>query len=136
MKGVVEEYSKLCTALSQMIERLPRIELYTETFMTSGLVRDSVNQFYVSILRFWTRACKFYSRHRLWNFVRVVWNDHEVEFSELQSEMTRSSAQVESRRPSQITDESTLIRMEVLHLLSTLANQKLQEISRNLSIRD
>ena len=95
---MVEEYSKLCTALSQMVECLPRIELYTETFLTSDLIRDSVNQFYVSILTFWTRACKFYSRHRLWNFVRVIWNDYEVEFSQLETEMTRSGAQVESMR--------------------------------------
>ena len=96
VKGVVEEYSKLCTALSKMTDYLPRIELYTEAFLTSSLVRGCVNQFYSSMLRFWTRACKFYSRHRLWNFVRVIWNDFDDEFRELQNDMTRSKDQVES----------------------------------------
>ena len=80
VKGVAEEYSKLCAALSQMTDCLPRIELYTEAFLTSNLVQDCVNQFYVSMLKFWTRACKFYSRHRLWNIIRVVWNDFDDEF--------------------------------------------------------
>ena len=96
VKGAVEEYSKLCLALTQMTDCLPRIELYTEAFLNSSLIQDCVNQFYVSMLRFWTRACKFYSRHRLWNFVRVAWNDFDDEFRELQIDMNRCRDQVES----------------------------------------
>lgn len=72
-----------------MTECLPRVELYTETFLHSSLVQDCVSAFYSSVLRFWARACKFYRRHRLWNFVRVVWNDYDAEFKELEVDMVR-----------------------------------------------
>lgn len=78
-----------------MAECLPRVELYTETFLGSNLVQDCVNAFYSSVLRFWTRACKFYRRHRLWNFVQVVWKDYEIEFKELESDMFRCRDRVE-----------------------------------------
>ena len=78
-----------------MAECLPRIELYTKTFLDSTLVQDCVNAFYSSVLRFWTRACKFYRRHRLWNFVRVIWNDYDVEFGELEIDMVRCRNRVE-----------------------------------------
>ena len=63
--------------------------------MDSSLVQDYVNAFYCSVLRFWTRACKFYRRHRLWSFVRVVWNDYDAEFAELELEMVKCRDQVE-----------------------------------------
>ena len=78
-----------------MVECLRRVELYTETFLDSTLVHDCVNAFYSSVLRFWTRACKFYRRHRLWNFVRVVWNDYEVESGELETDMITYQDRVE-----------------------------------------
>lgn len=78
-----------------MAECLPRVELYTETFLESSLVRDCVNAFYSSVLRFWTRVCKFHRRHRLWNFVRVIWNDYEVEFRELEIDMVKCQGRVE-----------------------------------------
>ena len=80
-----------------MVECLPRVELYTKTFLGSRLVQDSVTAFYCSALRFWTRACKFYRRHRLWNFVRVIWNDYDVEFSELEVDMVRCQHQVQGQ---------------------------------------
>ena len=96
MQDAAEEYDKLCHALSRMVDCLPQIELYTETFLDSEVVRASVNAFYTCILRFWTRACKFYRRHRLLNFIRVVWNDFDAEFSELEINMIESRDRVES----------------------------------------
>lgn len=99
MQDAAEEYDKLCQALSRMIDCLPRIELYTETFLDSELVRACVSAFYVSTLRFWTRACKFYRRHRLLNFIRVIWNDFGAEFSELEISMIENRDRVESMTP-------------------------------------
>ena len=134
VKGAVEEYRKLCTALSQIVESLPRIELYTEAFLDSDLVKGSVNHFYVSVLRFWTRACKFYSRHRLWNVVRVVWNDYDDEFRELQNDMTTSKERVESM----VVHNCECLkadRKKVRPLLFTSASRRRQERSSNMSIR-
>ena len=99
MQDAAEEYEKLCQALSRMVDCLPRIELYTETFMDSDLVRACVSAFYTSTLRFWTRACKFYRRHRLLNFIRVIWNDFDAEFSDLEVQMIENRDRVESKPP-------------------------------------
>ena len=98
MQAAAEEYDKLCHALSRMVDCLPQIELYTETFLDSEMVKASVSSFYVSTLRFWTRACKFYRRHRLLNFIRVIWNDFDVEFGELEVNMIENRDRVESMR--------------------------------------
>ena len=98
VQNAAEEYEKLCKVLSHMAECLPRIELYTETFLESDLVQNCVNTFYCSILRFWTRACKFYRRRRLWNILRVVWNDYDAEFGDLELEMHRCRDAVESNQ--------------------------------------
>lgn len=86
-----------------MVDCLPQIELYTETFLDSDLVRACVNAYYVSTLRFWTRACKFYRRHRLLNFLRVVWNDFDTEFSELEIAMIDNRDRVQSMPPACIS---------------------------------
>ena len=78
-----------------MIECLPRVETYSEAFLESSMVQDGVSAFYSSVLRFWTRACKFYRRRRLWNFVRVIWNDYDAEFKELEMDMVRCRDRVE-----------------------------------------
>ena len=96
MQDAAEEYDKLCRALSRMVDCLPQIEIYTETFLDSEVVRASVSAFYTSTLRFWTRACKFYRRHRLLNFIRVLWNDFDAEFSELEINMIENRDRVES----------------------------------------
>lgn len=96
MQDAAEEYDKLCQALSRMVDCLPQIELYTETFLDSETVRASVSAFYTSTLRFWTRACKFYRRHKLLNFIRVIWNDFDAEFGELEVNMVENRHRVES----------------------------------------
>lgn len=42
------------------------------------------------------RACKFYRRHRLWNFLRATWNDFDTEFSDLELDLVRNRDKVES----------------------------------------
>ena len=96
MQDAAEEYEKLCQALSRMVDCLPQIEIYTDTFLDSEIVRACVGAFYISTLRFWTRACKFYRRHRLLNFIRVVWNDFDAEFGELEVNMIQNRERVES----------------------------------------
>ena len=85
-----------------MVDCLPRIELYTETFLDSELVRACVSAYYISTLRFWTRACKFYRRHKLLNFIRVIWNDSGAEFSELEISMIENRDRVESMAPAYV----------------------------------
>ena len=95
VQNAAEEYTKLCKALYRMIECLPRVEIYTETFRDSKLVQDSVEVFYSSVLRFWTKACKFYRRGGLYKAVRVVWNDYDVEFRQLESDMVGCQNRIE-----------------------------------------
>lgn len=112
VQNAAEEYTKLCKTLYRMIECLPRVELYTETFLDSSLVQDSVEAFYSSVLRFWTRACKFYRRRRLWNFVRGVWNDYDVEFRELESDMVRCRNRIEASALAEHIGDSKVARAQ------------------------
>src|SRR5436190_10581790 len=107
-----EEYERLCTALIRMVEYLPRIELYTDIFLDSDLIRECVHGFYVSFLRFWARACKFYRRRRLWNIVRVCWNDFEFEFKEVEIEMNWNRERVEAAAIAKHFEESKLARVQ------------------------
>ena len=103
MQDAAEEYDKLCQALSRMVDCLPQIESYTDTFLDSEMVGACVSAFYISTLRFWTRACKFYRRHRLLNLIRVIWNDFDAEFSELEISMIENRDRVESMSPARMT---------------------------------
>lgn len=96
VQDAAQAYEQLCKALTRMIDCLPRIELYTETFLDSSLVAECVNAFYVSAIRFWAKACKFYRRSRLWNFMRVIWNDFDTEFRDLEVDMVKNRDRVES----------------------------------------
>ena len=80
-----------------MIDCLPRIEIYTETFLDSSLVADCVYAFYVSAIKFWAKACKFYSRRRLWRIFRVIWNDYDAAFHDLEADMIGSRDRVEGK---------------------------------------
>ncbi|KAF6227691.1 hypothetical protein HO173_012021 [Letharia columbiana] len=125
VQDAAEAYEQLCKALTRMIDCLPRIELYTETFLDSSLVAHCVNAFYVSIIGFWAKACKFYRRRRLWNFLRVIWNDFNTEFSDLEFEMIRNRDRVESAALAEHIGESKVARvnqklmsLEILHAQS------------------
>ena len=93
-----------------MAESVPRVELYTDTFLESSLVRDCVHDFYVSILRFWTQACKFYQRRRLWSIFSAAWGGYDAEFHILELEMDNTREQVDKAAVAQHLGESKLAR--------------------------
>ena len=93
----MQAYEQLCKALVRMIDCLPRIEIYAEAFLESSLVADCVNAFYISAIRFWAKACKFYRRRRLWKILHLVWNDFDAEFAALEADMIRNRDRVEGR---------------------------------------
>lgn len=111
VQHAVEEYERLCQALTRMIECLPRVELYSKTFMDSSLVCGCVNAFYVSLLRFWSRACKFYRRGRLWNFIRNSWKDYDTEFRTLEVEMVTNGDRIEKAALAEHIGESKVARI-------------------------
>ena len=78
-----------------MLESFPRVEIYADVFAVSSLVQEAVHDLFVSMLYFWTKACKFYRRRVLWNFVRGIWNDYDSEFSRFEIAMTGALSRIE-----------------------------------------
>ena len=103
-----------------MAESVPRVELYTGTILESSLVRNCVHDFYVSILRFWTQACKFYQRRRLCSIFSAAWCGYDAGFPKLELEM-----------------DSTVLESGWIKLRwrSILENPSLREPSNALPIR-
>ncbi|KAK0506834.1 hypothetical protein JMJ35_010747 [Cladonia borealis] len=95
VQDYTEEYDKICEAFAAMVESLPRIEIYADTFPGSTLLHDSIHDIFVSSLHFWMKACKFYRRHRLFNLLRATWNDYDLEFSRLENAMKNAVDRVE-----------------------------------------
>ena len=91
----MQAYEQLCKALIRMIDCLPRIEIYGETFLESRLVVDCVNAFYISAIRFWAKACKIYRRRRLWKILHVIRNDFDAELADLEVDVIRNQDRVE-----------------------------------------
>ena len=108
---MAEEHEQLCKVLLRIVDCLPRIELYTETFLESSIIQDCVDAFFVSIIRFWARACKFYCRRR-GQILKGVWNDFDAEFGELDFEMARQQERVESAALAEHIGESKVARTE------------------------
>ncbi|KAI9166477.1 Vegetative incompatibility protein [Paramyrothecium foliicola] len=90
-----EEYDKICEAFAAMINSLPRVEIYADTFPTSSLVQDSIHDIFVSSLQFWQKACKFYRRRKLFNLLRATWSNYDLEFSRLETAMKDALDRVE-----------------------------------------
>lgn len=137
IQHAVEEYERLCKALTRMIECLPRVELYSQTFMDSSLVCDCVNAFYVSVLRFWSRACKFYRRGRLWNFIRTGWKDYDTEFHMLEVEMVTNGDRIEKSALAEHIGQSKVARIHqqarCLTLLDAQSSARRKKITAWLS---
>ena len=66
VQNAAEEYSKICQTLIRIVDCLPRIEIYIGIFSDSTSIQECVYDFYCSLLRFWTKACKSYYRRYLW----------------------------------------------------------------------
>lgn len=111
VQHAVEEYERLCKALTRMIECLPRVELYSESFMDSSLVCGCVDAFYISVLQFWSRACKFYRRGRFWNFIRTGWKDYDTEFRKLEQEMVENGDRIEKSALAEHIGQSKVARI-------------------------
>ena len=95
VQDVSEEYDKVCHALTVLLESLPRVDIYADTFSQSYIVQQGVNDLFVNVLHFWVKACKFYRRRAIWNFMRSTWNDYNSEFQKLEASMTRAADRIE-----------------------------------------
>lgn len=137
VQHAVHEYERLCEALTQMIECLPRVELYSKTFMNSSLLCGCVSAFYVSVLRFWSRACKFYRRGRFWNFLGIGWKDYDAEFQELEVEMVANRDRIEKTALAEHIGQSKVARnhQEAVNqtLLEVQSSDRRKEITEWLS---
>ena len=85
----------MCHALAVLLDSLPRVNIYADAFSQSNLVQHGVNDLFVSVLHFWVKACKFYRRKAIWNFMRSTWNDYNSEFSKLEASITRAVDRIE-----------------------------------------
>ena len=74
---------------------MPRVDIYADAFSQSYLVQQGVHDFFVSVLHFWVKACKFYRRRAIWNFMRSTWNDYNLEFSRLEISTTSAIDRIE-----------------------------------------
>lgn len=111
LQNATEEYGKICKALTRIIECLPAVEIYAEAFEDSALIQGCVGDFYCSLLRFWTKACKSYHRRRLWIFQKA-WSGYDVKFGELEDDMARYQERLEKLAASQNIHESRKARTE------------------------
>lgn len=105
LQNATEEYDKICKALTRVIHCLPSIEIYAELFQDSALIQDCVSEFYCSLLRFWTKACKSYHRRHLWKFQRA-WTGYDARFGELEDDIIRYQERLEKFATAQHTLES------------------------------
>ena len=78
-----------------LLESLPRVDIYADTFSQSHIVQQGVNDLFVNVLHFWVKACKFYRRRPIWNIMRSTWNDYNTEFQRLEASITRAADRIE-----------------------------------------
>ncbi|KAF8537821.1 hypothetical protein BDD12DRAFT_911208 [Trichophaea hybrida] len=93
---LADEYERLLSTLVDIVQHLPHIEQYGQTFSESDLVQQSLSAAYASILLFWVKAMKFYRRRRLWNIFRTVWTNYDLEFKSLESTLLKNRETVEN----------------------------------------
>ena len=106
-----EEYEKICKSLLAVSDAFPIVELVTETFSHSDLVCGSAADFYTCVLRFWSKALKFYKRRRVFNIFRV-WHDFDSEFGDLDRDMKRYGKVIERAAATVHMNESRMARIE------------------------
>lgn len=132
IKDVSEEYDKVCQALAMMLESFPRVEIYADVFAGSSLVQEAVHDLFISTLNFWIKACKFYRRRFLWNFMRGTWNDYDSEFSRLENAMTGALNRIEKVALAEHIKDSKAFMTE--QRLKSVENARTQETDDNQSI--
>ena len=133
VQDAVDEYQKLCTALSRMNECLPWIEIYGETFVDSALVSDCVAEFYLSVIHFWTQACKFYRRRRLWKMFRSVWDNYDTEFGLLEKNMISTAKKVEKSAAAIDMQQAKSARTNQQAMYQSLLNRQSSSRKKDLT---
>lgn len=106
-----EEYEKICKSILAVSESFPIVELVTETFNHSELVCGHLVDFYTAVLRFWSKALKFYKRRRIFNIFRA-WHDFDSEFGDLDRDMERYGKLIEKAAAAVNMNESRTARLE------------------------
>jgi hypothetical protein len=120
-----EEYVKICQSILAVSDSFPIIELLTETFNHSELVCDHTAAFYITVLRFWSKALNFYKRRRLFNIFRA-WHDFDSEFGDLDRNMKRLGQNIEKAAAAVHMNESRTARLE-----QTAASREIVEAKRS-----
>ena len=106
-----EEYDKICRSILAVSESFPIVDMITETFNHSELVCGPVADFYACVLRFWSKALRFYKRRRIFNIFRA-WHDFDSEFGDLDRDMKRFGKIVEKAAATVHMHESRTARLE------------------------
>lgn len=106
-----EEYAKICKSILAVSTSFPIVEFVTETFNHSELVCDHAVAFYTFVLRFWSKALKFYKRRTVFNIFRA-WHDFDSEFGYLDRGMKRHGKSFEKAAAAVHMNESRTARLE------------------------
>lgn len=115
-----------------MLESFPRVQIYADVFAGSSLVQEAVHDLFISTLNFWIKACKFYRRRLLWNFMRGTWNDYNSEFSRLEIAMTGALNRIEKVALAEHIKDSKAFMTE--QRLKSVENARTQETDDSQSI--
>ena len=118
-----EEYEKICKSILAVSLAFPTIELVTETFSHSDLVCGPAADFYACVLRFWSKALKFYKRRRIFNIFRV-WHDFDSEFGDLDLDMKRYGKIIGKAATAVHMQESRTARLEQKAISQELLDAK------------
>lgn len=94
-----------------MAEFLPRTNFYTDLLAGSVIFQETIHKLYVSIIRFWARAIKFYKQGRLWKFAKF-WNDFDVEFGAFEVEIRQCQKRIEKDAVVEYMSKGLVSRLE------------------------
>ena len=118
-----KEYEKICKSILAVSDAFPIVELVTETFSHSDLVCGPAADFYSCVLRFWSKALKFYKRRRVFNIFRA-WHDFDSEFGDLDRDMKRYGKVIEMAAATVHMNESRTARLEQKAITQELLEAK------------
>ena len=120
-----QEYDKICQSIEAVSNSFPTIELVAITFEHSELVGRHVAIFYECVLKFWSKALKFYKRRRVFNILRA-WHDFDSEFGDLERDMKRHGDAIQIAAAAVHMSESRTARTE-----QRAVNRELVEATRS-----
>lgn len=136
VRDYAEEHQKLLKALQMMAEFLPRTDFYAELFANSTSFQESIHKLYVSIIRFWARAIKFYKQRRLWKIARF-WSDFDFEFGDFELEIRQCQQKIEDDARVEHMSRAHSFRLEQTRAtqatLASIISQERRDIVRWLA---